>query len=69
MNNQKSQYEDVCDMRGCKQILDINEHIHIWDNDKVVPNVEKTICDNCHQEHYDDLKSYGYSHDEEENDE
>ena len=69
MNNQKSQYEAVCDNKDCEQILDINEPIHIWNNDKVVPNDEVTICDCCHQDCYDDLKSKGYSHDEEEDDE
>jgi len=28
-----------------------------------------TICSSCHQDCYDDLKSKGYSHDEEEDDE
>ena len=73
MNNQKSQYEAVCDNKDCEQILDINEPIHIWNNywnnHKVVPKVEVTICDSCHQDCYDDLKSKGYSHDEEEEDE
>ena len=71
MNNQKSQYEEVCHMNGCEKILDINEHIHIWDNSIAdVPFTdEMTICSSCHQDCYDDLKSKGYSHDEEEDDE
>ena len=76
MNNQKSQYEAVCDMKDCEQILDINEHIHIWDNGslhvdngRIIAPDEKTICESCHQDYYDDLKSKGYSHDEEEEDE
>jgi len=71
MNNQKSQYEEVCHMNGCEKILDINEHIHIWNNsiDGGDFTDEVTICNNCHDEEYDDLKSKGYSHDEEEDDE
>ena len=46
MNNQKSQYEAVCDNKDCEQILDINEHIHIWDNSigDVPFTDEVTIC-------------------------
>ena len=71
MNNQKSQYEEVCDNKDCEQILDINEHIHIWNKsiDGGDYTDEKTICSSCHQDCYDDLKSKGYSHDEEEEDE
>ena len=67
--NVGSQYEEVCDMKDCEQILDINEQIHIWERNLWRHTDEITICDSCHQEFYDDLKSQGYSHDEEEFDE
>jgi len=76
MTDYTSQYEAVCDMKDCEQILDINEPIHIWDNGslqvdngRIIAPDEKTICESCHQDYYDDLKSKGYSHDEEEEDE
>ncbi len=73
MPDYTSQYEEVCHMaesNGCETILDINEHIHIWKTEKfkLIGAHELTICESCHQDYYDDLKSKGYSHDEEEND-
>jgi len=67
-SDKKSQYEEVCDMGGCNNILAINEHIHIWEADVIDENTitkELTICDNCHHEYYVNLKEDGYSHDEE----
>ena len=55
-------YKQVCDIEGCDKVLDINENIHIWTNKK--EDKEMTICNDCHEWFYQDLKQSGYSCDD-----